>query len=102
VVPGGANIDDQSGIEVDCIDFPAFLKTLVAAHGHVAFVKLDIEGAELDILEAMQADHLFDRIRLTVAETHEHKFRDLRPRFLALRKSLTAAWPANRVNLDWS
>jgi FkbM family methyltransferase len=101
VVTGGHRIDDAAGIDVDCIDFPAFLQGLVAAHGEVAFVKLDIEGAELDLLEAMQRDRLFDRIRLTVAETHERKFKDLRPRFAALRETLAAGWPATRVNLDW-
>jgi FkbM family methyltransferase len=101
VVPGGTNIDDANGIDVDCIDLPAFLTAMADRHGEVAFVKLDIEGAELDILEAMHGNQLFHRIRLTVAETHEHKFRALRPRFAALRKTLTATWPANRVNLDW-
>jgi FkbM family methyltransferase len=101
VVAGGSGIDEVNSITVECIDFPAFLTDLIARHGEVAFVKLDIEGAELDVLEAMQTKGLFGHIRLTAAETHEHKFRDLRPRFQDLRKSLTAAWPANRVNLDW-
>lgn len=101
VVVGGHRIDDAGGIDVDCIDFPAFLRDLVATHGQIAFVKLDIEGAELDLLEAMQRDRLFDRIRLTVAETHERKFKDLRPRFAALREMLAADWPTTRVNLDW-
>ena len=34
--------------------------SLSTAHGRVAFVKLDIEGAELDLLEAMLAEQLFD------------------------------------------
>jgi FkbM family methyltransferase len=101
VVTGGHKIDDADGIDVECIDFPAFLQGLIAAHGQVAFVKLDIEGAELELLEAMQRDRLFDGIRLTVAETHERKFKDLRPRFAVLRETLAAGWPATRVNLDW-
>jgi FkbM family methyltransferase len=101
VVAGGHRIDDAAGFDVKCIDFPAFLRGLITAHGQVAFVKLDIEGAELDLLEEMQRDRLFDRIRLTVAETHERKFKDLRPRFAALRETLAANWPATRVNLDW-
>lgn len=101
VLAGGHRIDDTAGVDVECIDFPAFLRDLVAAHGAVSFVKLDIEGAELDILEVMQRDRLFDHIRLTVAETHERKFKDLRPRFAALRETLAATWPVTRVNLDW-
>ncbi|MGL4236293.1 FkbM family methyltransferase [Tabrizicola sp.] len=101
VVAGGQNIADGEGIDVDLIDFPAFLRGLVAAHGAVAFVKMDIEGAELDLLDAMLADRLFDHIQLTVAETHERKFKDLRPRFAALREAVAAAYPPTRVNLDW-
>lgn len=101
VVAGGQNIAEGAGIEVALIDFPAFLRGLVAAHGRVAFVKMDIEGAELDLLSAMLEARLFDAIQLTVAETHERKFKDLRPRFAALREAVAAAYPPTRVNLDW-
>lgn len=101
VVAGGQNIADGSGIDVALIDFPAFLRGLVEAHGRVAFVKIDIEGAELDLLAAMLEQRLFDHVQLTVAETHERKFKDLRPRFAALRADVTAAYPPTRVNLDW-
>ena len=97
VVAGGHNIAEGEGIDVPMIDFPAFLRGL----GRVAFVKLDIEGAELELLERMLADRLFDQVQLTVAETHERKFKDLRPRFAALRDSVASAYPPARVNLDW-
>lgn len=101
VVAGGQNIAEGEGIDVALIDFPAFLRGLLAAHGRIAFVKIDIEGAELDLLDAMLRQGLFDQIQLTVAETHERKFKDLRPRFAALRESVAAAFPPTRVNLDW-
>lgn len=101
VIAGGHNIAEDAGIDVPVIDFPAFLRTLAEAQGTIAFVKMDIEGAELDLLEAMLDARLFDRIRLTVAETHERKFKDLRPRFAALRDGIAAAYPTTRVNLDW-
>jgi FkbM family methyltransferase len=101
VVAGGHNIVDGEGIEVAMIDFPVFLRGLIAAHGRVAFVKMDIEGAELDLLSAMREARLFDDIQLTVAETHERKFKDLRPRFAALREAVAATYPPTRVNLDW-
>lgn len=36
---------------------------------------MDIEGAELDLIPAIDAAGLFDHIRCTVVETHERKFR---------------------------
>jgi FkbM family methyltransferase len=100
IVSGGHNIGGD-GIDVPLIDFPAFLRGLVAAHGRVAFVKMDIEGAELELLPELLAQRLFDDIQLTVAETHERKFKDLRPEFAALRASIAESYPPTRVNLDW-
>ncbi len=101
VVAGGQNIAEGEGIDVPMVDFAAFLRGLVAAQGRIAFVKMDVEGAELDLLSAMLDQRLFDSVQLTVAETHERKFKDLRPRFAALRAAMAEAYPPTRVNLDW-
>jgi FkbM family methyltransferase len=103
VVPGGRQISEaaEDRISVPLVDLPRVIRELAARHGEVAFVKLDIEGAELALLERMLADDLFALVRLTVAETHERKFRDLAPRFAALREGIAARYPVTRVNLDW-
>ena len=103
VVSGGRGIDEIEGTveEVKQISLLDQIDTLCSQHGEIAFLKLDIEGAELPILEAMLEQRLFDRIRLTVAETHERKFKELRPRFKALRAAVSEAYPVTRVNLDW-
>ncbi len=104
VIPGGRNINEEAGatIDVTMIALPDMIRAEAAkAGGRIAFLKMDIEGAELDLLEHMQAENLFDLVRLTVAETHENKFKDLRPRFAALREAVAADHPVTRVNLDW-
>lgn len=103
VVPGGRQISEaaENQIPVPLVDLPRVIRDLAARHGEIAFLKLDIEGAELELLERMFEDDLFALIRLTVAETHERKFRDLAPRFAALRQAIAARYPATRVNLDW-
>lgn len=103
VMTGGRNIDEreEASIEVAVIDLPKLMRGLIAAHGEIAFVKMDIEGAELPLLERMMEEKLFDCIRLTVAETHERKFRDLRPRFAELRRHVSELYPITQVNLDW-
>jgi FkbM family methyltransferase len=88
-------------VEVPVIDLLVFLDGLMAERGEVAVLKLDIEGAELAILEEMLTRRLFDRIRLTLAETHERLFPALQPRYAALRAAVADTWPATRVNLDW-
>lgn len=101
IVPGGRRMEEGQGVDVTVIDFLAFLRGLIADHGRIAFVKIDIEGAELDLLEAMEKTDLFDHIQLLVAETHEKKFAHLADRFAALRSRIAARYPITRVNLDW-
>ncbi len=101
ILDGGRRIDAENSVEVPLIDFPGLVWEMVAQRGGIAFVKMDIEGAELEILERMDAEDLFQHVRCLVAETHERKFRDLRDRYKAIRESFATKYPSGRVNLDW-
>lgn len=102
VLSGGRGIsEDDAAVTVAQIDLLQTLTDLIDRHGEIAFLKMDIEGAELEILEAMHARDLFGAIRLTVSETHERKFKDLRPRFRDLRRKVAETYSITRVNLDW-
>lgn len=101
ILDGGRAMASDSYVEVKLIDFTSFLKTQIAAHGEIAFLKMDIEGAELDLLEKMHEVGLISPIRCLVVETHENKFPELRPRFRQLREVFGQAYPKNKVNLDW-
>lgn len=101
VITGGRKIDEEDTIEVKLLNLPAFIAEKTKEGVEIAFLKMDIEGAELDLLEHMQSSGQFEDIRLTVAETHEHKFKKLRPRFEKLRADISAQYPITKVNLDW-
>ncbi len=101
ILDGGRRIDPENSVEVPLVDFPTLVREKAAERGRIAFVKMDIEGAELEILEVMDRDGLFALVGCLVAETHEKKFRDLRDRYKALRQGFAEKYPAGRVNLDW-
>ena len=101
ILDGGRRIDAENSVEVPLIDFPSWVRDKVAARGEIAFVKMDIEGAELDILEKMDSEQLFQNVRCLVAETHERKFKDLRDRYKALRDKVAETYAPGKVNLDW-
>ena len=101
ILDGGRRIDAENAVEVPLIDFPSWVADQVKARGEVAFIKMDIEGAELDILEKMDAEQLFENVRCLVAETHERKFKDLRDRYKALRDGVSESYAPGKVNLDW-
>lgn len=101
ILDGGRRIDAENAVEVPLIDFPSWVADQVKARGEVTFIKMDIEGAELDILEKMDAEQLFQNVRCLVAETHERKFKDLRDRYKALRGKVSESYAPGKVNLDW-
>lgn len=101
ILEGGRRIDAENAIDVPLVDFPSLVQETVLARGEIAFVKMDIEGAELEILERMVSDALFTNIRCLVAETHERKFKDLRERYKALRDAVAEHYPSGKINLDW-
>ncbi len=103
VISGGRMIAEEgkNTIDVALVSLPEFIADMKEKHGGIAFLKMDIEGAELEILEKMLEEKLFESVGLTVAETHENKFKTLRPRFKDLRGKVAKSYPATRVNLDW-
>ncbi|WP_226780695.1 FkbM family methyltransferase [Oceaniglobus trochenteri] len=101
ILSGGRSIAATGGIDVQCLSFLDILRDLARPEAPLAFVKMDIEGAELEILETMLEQDLFSHVRCLVAETHERKFKDLRPRFRALRAEITQRFAPGHVNLDW-
>jgi FkbM family methyltransferase len=103
ILEGGRGISENAAdmVEVRMVDFPTHLRTRLAEVREIALLKMDIEGAELDILEVMEREGLFHPIRCTLVETHERKFKPLRPRFRELKQRIGAAFPAEKVNLDW-
>lgn len=102
IIEGGRRMGSEGeGVSVPVVDLPEFLAGLIAEQGRITLLKMDIEGAEVDVLEAMAERALFDHIGLTVVETHEKKFAHLRPRYRRLRRTLAARWPREKVNLDW-
>lgn len=101
VISGGRMIDDTQGIEVPIVNFIEFARETISKYGEISFLKMDIEGAELELLHAMHKEGLFASIRCTVAETHENKFKDLRKDFNDLKSFFEKNYSPSHVNLNW-
>lgn len=83
---------------VELIDFLRFLREL---DGNIGVLKIDIEGAEVDLLEAlMQAPDLLKRIHYIFVETHEYCIPEQKDRVEALQL-LAAQTPSPVINLYW-
>lgn len=92
------NIDRTAGIEVRQLDFLRYLANLDT---EIGILKMDIEGAEVEILEALLArPDLLGRISYVFAETHERIIPEHRSRVAVLRERVQQI-ERPRINLDW-
>ena len=98
VVSGKFNVSTEGAVAVRQVDFLQYLEEFGE---EVGVLKIDIEGAEVDLLEALFAKpEMLARIHYIFAETHETKIPGHAPRVAALREQ------ARRIqhpiiNLHW-
>ena len=92
------NVAGQGALEVRQIDFVRYLEDL---DEDIGILKIDIEGAEVDLLEALfDRPGILDRIAHIFAETHENRIPGHRPRVEALRERARRI-ERPQINLDW-
>lgn len=90
----------NKGYEVETIDFCAYSRKLVAKHGKIHLIKLDIEGAEFEVLEAFIAQDLHKNVEYIMVETHERIFDNPKAKIDALKAQIKAKNITN-IYLDW-
>lgn len=98
IVRNDTGMSDANAVPVEVVDFPAFLTAL---DRDIHILKMDIEGAEWDLLEALLDAPVLARIDCLFVETHERvnprvnipRFNRLAARALALDRPY--------INLYW-
>lgn len=91
------NVCDSDAVQVEQIDFVAFVRSLPKK---VSILKIDIEGAEVPVIEQLLESNAIDRIDHLFAETHEKQIPELLERTVALRLRIAEEVLSN-INLDW-
>jgi FkbM family methyltransferase len=84
--------------DVECIDLADFIRKLPRP---VTLLKMDIEGAEIAVLNHLIDTGVIERINLTVVETHERFSPELAQATDALRDRLAESGLDQKVRLDW-
>jgi FkbM family methyltransferase len=78
---------EADAFEVEQVGICRFLRELDRP---VDLIKVDIEGAEVELLEALLDAPERDRVKVMFVETHEAQMPELRPRLKALRRRIKA------------
>jgi FkbM family methyltransferase len=100
--PWGNNQSAQhfSSIEVSCIDFAKFIKDNFNEQDNI-FIKMDIEGAEFDVLEKLYNEDLFRLINILAVEWHAHYFSNREEMEIKKQDLLSKLLDAKVNVLEW-
>lgn len=91
------NISTNKSIDIDVIDLIEFIKNL---DRKVAVLKIDVEGAEIEILEKIISEKLYLNIGSILVETHDHKIPELKAKTDHVRETILKKGIKN-ISLDW-
>lgn len=80
-------VDYKNGVQVKTIDFANWLKKWFSLE-HEIIVKMDIEGAEYEVLKKMLRTNAIDLVKELRCEFHQDRFPISRQRHLRLKKNL--------------
>lgn len=91
------NISSANSIEIETIDLDSFI---ISLNRTVDVLKMDIEGAEIDILKKIIKHETYKKIGLIVVETHEDKIPGHQEKVDDL-KEVIRNLKINNIKLNW-
>lgn len=91
------NVDPAHSVMVEMVDLTEFIEHLSQP---VALLKIDIEGAECEVLEKFLERNLQEKVGLTLVETHETKIAGLKEKTDRIRETIRRKGIKN-VRLSW-
>lgn len=105
IVSDGGNIlktdfNGENFYEAELINFCEFLSEILKKEEKITLIKLDIEGAEFDILNDLIDQKLYKKIEYIMVETHERFFNDGIQKINLLKEKIRKNNITN-IFLDW-
>jgi len=91
------NIRKDKYVDVEIIDLIEFIKNL---NRRIALLKIDVEGAECEILDRIISEDVYKEIDRIVVETHDHKVPELKKSTDLIRKMIRDK-NIDNISLDW-
>ncbi|MFP4090755.1 MAG: FkbM family methyltransferase [Cyclobacteriaceae bacterium] len=91
------NVSEKQVLTVEAIDLLAFIRQLQKP---VSIIKMDVEGAEIEIIDQLISEKLYNQVGLILVETHETKIpNQLEP--LKRIKERISAQNIQNIRLNW-
>lgn len=77
------------------------IRDILDSTGYVPLIKIDIEGAEYDVLDVLLSPEYLDKFGLCLVECHAGKIPGLEPRHQQIESEIGRLGIGDRVFLDW-
>lgn len=90
------NIDINNFFEVEVVDFSEFINNL---NKKIKIIKIDIEGAEFDLLESLINNNIHNKVDIFFVETHE-RIPGMHEKYISLKKNIKKKNIKN-IKLNW-
>lgn len=91
------NVSDAC-VEVDGQDFAAFLKAI----GPVDFLKIDVEGFEVELVPHLISSHALEKVSFIAVETHDkEKWQGLTEATRAMKEKVASAGLEHKFSWNW-
>ena len=97
ILPFKGNVSPDRCLRIEVIDLAGFIRSL---KHKVALLKIDIEGAECEVLERFIEEKLHKEVDLTLVETHEKKIPELKGKMEKIRQMIADRRIRN-IKLNW-
>lgn len=97
IVPEKKNVSNQSATEIEVIDLPGFIQTF---NKKIDLIKMDIEGAEIEILNKIISTGAQNLFKKMYVETHETKIHSQKEELEQIKKQLIEKGITN-IKLNW-
>ena len=97
IVQEKRNVNQDKYVEVELIDLSEFLREL---NQPIKVLKIDIEGAEIEVLNKLIDDGIYKNVIYILVETHEKKIPE-QEKELRLLKNKIHTLGIKNINLNW-
>jgi len=97
IIKKKGNVNEGRSVNIELIDLAEFIEDL---NCNVDLLKIDIEGAECEVLEKFFEKDLHKRVSITLVETHDKKIPGQKERTDRLRQIIKSRNISN-VDLSW-
>lgn len=98
IVDGKSNVTYEKSVEVETISIVDVLKSI---DGPVAFIKMDIEGAEYQVLESLISSGLMSKVGMVYYECHADRIPELAASKARVLEMAKAAGVFEKLDLNW-